>query len=131
MKYNYFRTALLIVNSVIVACEFGFLSFVKGLGDYKHIYTGLLSVRTYALYNQSKRLTWFLIFCATILSGVACVGPVLDPVCRVLRESFQWITFWFKDRDEVHTLSITGKCYNAIPVHGCVHFARSFSNQLN
>ena len=80
-------------------------------------------MRTYALYNQSKRIMWFLIICATILSGAAFVGPVLDSVCRVLRERFQWFTFWDKDkdRDPLHSLSIG--CDIAESMHMYVHSA--------
>jgi len=71
---------------------------------------------------------WFMIICATILSGVSCVGHVLDSVCRVLRERFQWFTFWYKHRDALHTLST--KCYNVISINLYVHLTGSFSNQL-
>ena len=49
------------------------------------------------------------------------------------RESFQWSTFWYKDRDnlKLHTISIPGECYDAIPINGCVHLAGSFADQLN
>ena len=86
-------------------------------------------MRTYALYNQSKRIMWFTIVCATILSGFACVGPVIDSAFRVLRKP-PVVYFWYKDRDELHTLSITGRCYNAIPVNVYVYLAGSFSNLL-
>ena len=87
VNHAYFRQILLLINGVIVGSESGFLSFVKGLGDYEHMFCiVLLSMRTYALYDRSKRIMWFMIICATILSGVSCVGHVLDSVCRVLRE---------------------------------------------
>ena len=88
--------------------------------------TVLLSMRIYALYDQSKRIMWFMIISATMLSGMACVSPVLDSVCQVLKESFQWYTFW--DNDALHTLSL--RCYNAVPKTGYVHWAGSFSYQL-
>ena len=50
-------------------------------------------MRTYALYNRSKRVMWFMIICAIILSGVASVGPVLDSMCRVLRELSSGLLF--------------------------------------
>jgi len=85
-------------------------------------------MRTYALYNRSKRIMWFMIICATILSGVSCVGLVLGSVCRILRERFQWFTFWYKDRDALHSLSI--RCYNALSTNVYVHLAGTFSNRL-
>jgi len=83
-------------------------------------------MRIHALYNRSKRIMWFMIICATILAGVSCVGSVLDSVCRVLREKFQWFTF--RDKDASHTLSI--RCYVAVPTNAYVHLAGSLSNQL-
>ena len=126
MKYNHFRQLLLIINVVIVGSESGFLSFVNSLGDHERICTGLLSMRIYALYDRSKRIMWFMIICATTLSGISCVSPVLDSVRWVLIEGFQWYTFW--DNDALHTLSI--RCYNAATTNVYVHLAGSFSNQL-
>ena len=83
-------------------------------------------MRIYALYDRSKRIMWFIIICATIFSGAAVVGPVLGSVCRVLRQSFQWVTF--RDKSEPHPLSI--RCYDAVTTHVYVHLGGSFSNQL-
>ena len=78
-------------------------------------------MRVYALYNRSKRIMWFMIICATILSGVACVGLVLDSVRRISRECFQWFTFW--NNDALHTLSIG--CYDLVTINVYVHLAGS------
>jgi len=90
--------------------------------------TVLLTMRTYALHNRSKRIMWFMIICAAILFSVACVGHVLDSMYRVLRERFQWFTFQGKDSDARDTLSI--RCYNAVPANVYVHLAGYFSCQL-